>query len=101
MANIFLSSDYEYCLRICQYNFSYVANTSLFEGNILRFKSLAAEQIFKHSQEREDASTSEDSESSVRMLFYAIEAAQNAREIYDENQVGQGQNIYGLALQDF
>ena len=86
MANIFLSSDYEYCLRICQYNFSYVANTSIFEGNILRFKSLAAEQIFKHSLEREDSQDGDnDSNSNIRMLFYAIEAAQNAREIYDES----------------
>ena len=45
-ANIFLSRDFEYCLRICSTNFSYVANSSLFEGNILRFRALASEQLF-------------------------------------------------------
>ena len=45
-ANIFLSKEYEYSLSICSHNFSQVANTSLFEGNILRFKSLSAERLF-------------------------------------------------------
>ena len=52
-ANIFLSGDYEYCLWICSHNFSYVANASLFEGNILRFKALAAEQLFFHMNLKE------------------------------------------------
>ena len=45
-ANIFLCQDYEYTLRICSTNFSFVANSSLFEGNILRIKALASEQLF-------------------------------------------------------
>ena len=74
VANIFLSSDYEYALRLCQYNFSFVANTSLFEGNILRFKSLSAEQIFKNNMENQEESD-ENNETGIRMLFYSIEAA--------------------------
>ena len=45
-ANIFLFGDYEYCLSICSHNFSNVTNSSLFQGNILRLKSLAAERFF-------------------------------------------------------
>ena len=76
VANIFLSSDYEYCLRICHNNFSYVANTSLFEGSILRFKSLAAEQIFKNSISNSDEDSEDfNSEPNIQMLFYSIEAA--------------------------
>ena len=42
-ANIFLSNDYEYSLKIMLKNFAFVDNTPLFEANILRFRSMAAE----------------------------------------------------------
>ena len=45
-ANIFLSSDFEYCTQITLKNFSFIENTSLFEGNILRFRALASEQLY-------------------------------------------------------
>ena len=53
-ANIFLFGDYEYCLSLCSHNFSHITNTSLFEGNILRFKSLAAERFFYQSNRSQD-----------------------------------------------
>ena len=86
-ANIFLSSDYEYCLKICQYNFSLVGKSAMFEGNLLRFKSLAAEQIFVNSIMIEEESF-DDQKGNIQMLFYAIEAAQQAREIYDQETSG-------------
>ena len=42
-ANIFLTNDYEYSLKIMLKNFSFVDNTTLFEANLLRFRSMAAE----------------------------------------------------------
>ena len=42
-ANDFLSGDFESSLDICNTNFSNYANSSLFEGNLLRFRALAAE----------------------------------------------------------
>lgn len=40
-ANIFLTQDFEYCAQITLKNFSFIENTSLFEGNMLRFRALA------------------------------------------------------------
>ena len=45
-ANIFLSNDFEYSFNIARRDLSFVDNTSLFEANILRFKSMAAEQMY-------------------------------------------------------
>ena len=49
--NTLLCADFAYVLRICSTNFSFIANTSLFEGNILRLKSLAAEYLYKQRKE--------------------------------------------------
>ena len=43
MADAFLCHDYEYCLRMAKSDFSCVANQCrVFEGNLLRFVSLAS-----------------------------------------------------------
>ena len=42
VADTYLSHDYEYSLRISIINWSYFANSCLFEGNILRFRALAS-----------------------------------------------------------
>ena len=47
VANTYLTNDYEYSLHISQKDFSYIANTSMFEGNILRFRALASLQLFE------------------------------------------------------
>ena len=100
--NIFLCQDYEYTLRICSTNFSYIANTSLFEGNILRIKSLASEQLFViHKQSSRPFNEEEQSKNFPRLLM-AIESAKNALSIYNsDNFDTSGQNIYGIALQNF
>ena len=46
-ANTFLSRDFKQCLRVCNQDFSYISNSYLFEGNILRFKALALHEIYK------------------------------------------------------
>ena len=43
LANSYLFNDFERCNQICNTNFSYLANSNFFEGNILRFKGLALE----------------------------------------------------------
>ena len=47
VANTYLSNDYEYSLRISTIDFSFIANSSLFEGNILRFRALASLKLFE------------------------------------------------------
>ena len=46
VADTYLTNDFEYSLRISTTDFSYVANTALFEGNILRFRALSNLKIF-------------------------------------------------------
>ena len=46
----FLTNDYEYCLRIADTDFSYVDISALFEGNILRYRSLASLKLFEHAK---------------------------------------------------
>lgn len=50
VADTFLCNDYEYSLKISEQDFSYVANTSLFEGNILRFRALASIKLFEFTE---------------------------------------------------
>ena len=47
VAVTYLVRDYEYSLRISTTDFSYVANTYLFESNILRFRALASIKLFE------------------------------------------------------
>ena len=101
-ANIFLSSDFEYCMRITMKNFSFLENSSLFEGNILRFRSLAAEQLYEHKSSIRIS----DQEIQINLtnLFIAFESAENALTIYtkrEAEETGLSNNIYGQALQEF
>ena len=79
-ANIFLSRDFEYCLRICSANFAQVTDSSLFEGNILRFRALASEQLFSLMCESEEEGEAPDYSS----LFDAIDSAKSALKIYSD-----------------
>lgn len=108
-ANILISGDYEYCLSICSHDFSHVTkNISLFDGNILRFKSLAAERFFQYinafpnPQERLSMPSSQEFKQ-LSNLFLAIESAKNALEIYKNRTIDKKPypNIYGMALQQY
>ena len=98
--NIFLCQDYSYTRRICSTNFSYVANTSLFEGNILRINALASEQLYLA---RASCKYLDDDErmQNIASLFAAIQSATNALDIYNCSLKATSRNIYGYALQNF
>ena len=83
-------------------NFSFIENSSLFEGNILRFRSLAAEQLYEHKSSIRIS----DQEIQINLtnLFIAFESAENALTIYtkrEAEETGLSNNIYGQALQEF
>lgn len=47
VADTYLTNDHEYSLRISTTDFSFIASTALFEGNILRFRALASLKLFE------------------------------------------------------
>ena len=65
--NFFLSGDYEYCFRVCSRNFTYLVNSPLFEGNVRRFRAMAAEKLFFHQRVESGVDLS--------MLIISIESA--------------------------
>ena len=102
-ANTFLSNDYEHCLKICETDFAYIANSHLFEGNILRFKALAHHEIYKISTARQHPSVYErdvtgDPVKLARMLTEAEEALLNAKEVF---KLGIHQSSKGIALVEY
>ena len=115
VANLFLSSDYEKCRKVCSTNFSYIANNNLFESNILRFKALALEKLylqhFKKQQDDVDISIDQIEEIShekrVELLLDTIEAVQNSISIsnldYESDLILPGieKIVYGTALAEF
>ena len=54
VADTYLLNDFEHSLRISTTDFSYVANTAVFEANILRFRTLASLKLFHHFDFTED-----------------------------------------------
>lgn len=94
----FLTNDFEYSLRIASTDLSYFANTSLFEGNVLRFRALAAFKLFDHALQEEG-----DLVQNFHLLIQAIESLQNAMNIYEGKDVVNEfeQNVYGLALTEY
>ena len=100
-ANILLQSDLEYCLHITQINFSYLDNTSLFEANILRFRSLAADLLYEHKSSYKYSEHAK--QVNLRILFVAFHSANNALTIYSGDRRSQEvggapANHYGIAL---
>ena len=49
VATAFLTSDYEYSLRIASFDHSKIANSMLFLGNINRYRALASIKLFEHA----------------------------------------------------
>ena len=74
----FLTNDYEYCLRIADTDFSYVDISALFEGNILRYRSLASLKLFEHAKKEPH-----DYAENFKLLVYAIDSLRNAQDIYN------------------
>ena len=59
VANIFLCKNYEYCLQICRIDYSRLIHSSLFEGNLQRFKALAIMQLAVSHESSSDSVNSE------------------------------------------
>ena len=99
VADTYLLNDFEHSLRISTTDFSYVANTALFEANILRFRALASLKLFHHFDFTEEENLRE----GYDYLMKAIESMLNALQIYqaiDEESINQ-KNNYGMALSNY
>ena len=77
-ANIFLQRDYDYCLHICETNFSQLNDITIFQGNMLRFKALAAEQLFHHKT----IDLGDKSFENSKLLMTAVESAKKALSLF-------------------
>ena len=96
VADAYLTNDFEYSLRISTQNFSSIANTCLFEGNILRFRALASLKLFEHGLEEQECYKREN----FTYLTTAIDSLDNAMEIFKAEKELQefDPNYYGVAL---
>ena len=96
VADTYLMNDFEYSLRLSTNDFTSICTTSLFEGNIMRFRALASLKLFELGLE-EDI---EFMQSNFEYLTTAIASLQNALQIYKaENEArAYNPNYYGVAL---
>ena len=99
-ADTYLINDFEYSLRISTTDFSCVANTPLFEGNILRLRALASIEIFRYEMgngKRMDALSIKEN---YNYLTSSIASLENAFIIYEAKEVMEEseKNHYGMAL---
>lgn len=99
IANAFLTNDLEYSISISSNNFSIVANSCHFEGNILRFKALASIKLFERAVEQED----ELEYDHFLLLEQAIDSIENALAIYKQEGelAAVDPNTYGIALSNY
>ena len=72
IVNRYLLNDIESSLRISTKDFSSVANSSLFEGNVLRFRALAQLKLFENSLEHQESESYEDLSSKEENLKLLI-----------------------------
>ena len=47
VSNTYLTNDFEYSLRVALKDVSFIANSCLFESNILRYRALASLKLFQ------------------------------------------------------
>lgn len=71
MADTFLTHDYEGVLRIAKNDYSYVANSPLFEANLCRFLSLASFKAFDHAMHAGESAR----EANLGLLIQALQSA--------------------------
>ena len=77
-ANAYLSNDFEYSLRISLQDVSYVANSRIFESNILRYRALASLKMFEYGFD----TSADDRRETIEYLSSAIDNIENALIIY-------------------
>lgn len=94
VADTYLSHDYEYSLRLATTDFSFIANTCLFEGNILRFRALANLKLFEEkfkdgvlTDEEEDSTVDDEEQTFINKecfeyLTAAIASLENSLSIF-------------------
>jgi len=108
----YLANDLEMALNVCTSDLSYVTNSPIFEGNILRFKALTLERKYEQEiREIEERSDDEEEqaiknkEDSVPLIVNALEAIRNAFSIFADTHKSRATknkvNQYGMALADF
>lgn len=78
VANAYLSNDFEYSLRVSLQDVSYVANSRIFEGNILRYRALASLKMFEYGFNE----STDDCRHTFESLTNAIDNIENALIIY-------------------
>ena len=83
VADTFLSYDFEYSLRISTTDFSYLANSCIFEGNILRFRALASLKLFESSLQEVNDDHMYDN---FLLLSTAIASLENSLTIYEAKE---------------
>lgn len=81
-ADTYLTNDFEFSLRISTTDFSFVACTRFFEGNILRYRALASLKLFENRINDEESR-----EESFELLTTAIASLQNAYQIFKADDV--------------
>ena len=79
----YLTHDYEYCLRISMTDFSYVANSCIFESNILRVRALASIKHFEDELVNVNLKNQEWDPTFFQYLTSAIACIENAYEIFE------------------
>ena len=84
LADTFLTHDYTGCLRIAKHDYSYIANSAIFEANILRFLSLASFKAFEHAihNVKEEELDDDVFIKNFDLLIQALKSSQAALEIY-------------------
>ena len=99
-ADTYLINDYEYSLRISSIDFSFIANTPLFEGNILRFRALASIEIVRYDLNFDKISDALDMKDIYYYLTNSIASLENSFNIYEAKEVMAEfeKNHYGMAL---
>lgn len=108
----YLANDLEMALNVCCTNLSYVANSAIFEGNILRLKALTLEgkyeQEIREIEERSDDDEEQEpkkEEDIVPHIVEALEATLNACSVFSDSRKlwndKSKPNRYGMALADF
>ena len=91
VADTYLMNDFEYSLKISTGQYSSICNSSLFEGNILRFRAIASLKLFEDGLEE----GREYMKQNFSYLTTAIDSLENSGEIF---KMEEDPNHYGVAL---
>ena len=98
VADTFLTHDYESCMRYTSCNYSVLANSVLFESNLLRFFALTSFKAYEHAKHKDPTSVNDN----FNLLIQALKSAKQALELYESTNDGmEGDCPYGKALSNY